>query len=372
MRQKANDALGKIVQELGVVGLSAAAARGSELIFETAMGMRDPQLGLPATTDTVYRLASVTKHISAMTLMTLVDEGKADLDKDIGNYLGYKVRNPLWPDVPLTLRQLMTHTSSLVEHGSYNKILAGELPAYKLSEVLTSGSPGDCPENWLPDKPGTRHDYSSFGSGVMGAVAECITGIRFSELVHQRIFGPLDLDASLDADTLSDSAQVAVPTSAGGIEDTVWLGKSLENKKKLMALPVGEAYRAAQGNGFMRARDLLTVTQVLTNRGVAGGVQILSEAATGEMEKVQFNDGKIVSGLNLYFHDHITSKRLIGHYGRAYGALAILMFDPDEGTAATVLCNGAVMTPDGRGLVGNTLFCTLAMQALWAACFSRP
>ena len=48
------------------------------------------------------------------------------------------------------------------------------------------------------------------------------------------------------------------------------------------------------------------------------------------------------------------------------------MFDPDEGTAATVLCNGAVMTPDGRGLVGNTLFCTLAMQALWAACFSQP
>lgn len=81
MRQKANDALGKIVHELGTVGLSAAATRGS-----------------------------------------------------------------------------------------YNKILAGDLPAYKLSEMLTSASAGDYPGNWLPDKPGTRHEYSSFGSGVMGAV----------------------------------------------------------------------------------------------------------------------------------------------------------------------------------------------------------
>ena len=371
MEQKANDTLRKIARDFGAASLTAAAARGSELIFETAQGMRDPQLGLPATTDTVYRLASVTKPISAMALMTLVDEGKADLDTDIGDYLGYKVRNPRWPDVPLTLRQLMTHTSSLVERGSYNKILAGELPAYKLSEVLISGSPGDCPENWLPDKPGTRHDYSSFGSGVMGTVAECITGISFSQLVHQRIFEPLGLDASLDAETLSAGALVAAPTSAGGIEDTVWLAKSLENKKKLMALPIGEAYRTAQGNGYMCARDLLTATRVLTNNGVSRGVRILSQAAVGEMEKVQFDDGKIVSGLNLYFHDHITGKRLIGHYGRAYGALAILMFDPGEGTAAAVLCNGAVMSPDGRGVVGNTMFCTLAMQALWDACFNQ-
>ena len=306
-----------------------------------------------------------------MTLMTLVDEGKAELDTDIGDYLGYAVRNPQWPQVPITLRQLMTHTSSLVEYGSYNKILAGEMPAYKLSEVLRPGGPGDSRENWLPDRPGARYDYSSFGSGVMGAVAECITGIRFAELVRQRVFEPLGLFATLDSDKLGD-AEVAVPDTDGNSEDIGWLQKSLENKKRLCALPVGEAYRAAQGNGYMRARDLLTVTQALLYGGIAGGKQILSGSAVQEMCKVQFDDGFIRTGLNLMHYDSLVSRSLIGHYGRAYGALAIFMFDPEEKTAAAVLCNGADMSPDGSGVTGNTLFCTQALRALWEVCFSQP
>ncbi len=369
MRDKVMAALRQVAEEHGAAGLSAAATRGGELIFEGAIGRRDMTRGLSATTDTLYRLASVTKHISAMTLMTLVDEGRAKLDADISDYLGYAVRNPQWPQVPITLRHLMTHTSSLVEYGSYNKILAGQMPAYKLSEVLRPGSPGDSRENWLPDRPGTRYDYSSFGSGVMGAVGESITGIRFAELVKQRVFEPLGLFAALDADGLGN-AEVAVPCAACNASDGGWLKKSLDNKKRLCALPVGEAYRSAQGNGYMRARDLLTVTQVLLYGGAAGGIRILSSSAAKEMCKVQFDDGLMRTGLNLMHYHNLAPWPLIGHYGRAYGALAIFMFDPEQKTAAAVLCNGADMTPDGSGVIGNTLFCTQAMRALWGACFS--
>ena len=363
-------ALGKVAKERGVVGLSAAATRGGNLVFEGALGLRDKSQGLPATPDTIYRMASVTKHISAMTLMTLVDEGKVKLDEDISVYLGYTVRNPHWPDVPITLRQLMTHTSTLVERGSYNRILAGEMPALKLSEVLTSGRPGDIAGNWLPDRPGTRYDYSSFGSGVMGTVGERATGIRFAELVRQRIFEPLELeDATLDADTLV-GLEVAVSDAAGSIMDAEWLKKSLENKKRLCALPVGEAYRAAQGNGHMRARDLLKVTQVLLDGGVSGGVRILSENSVKEMCAVQFDDGFIRTGLNLMHYGHLAPQPLIGHYGRAFGALAVFMFDPEAKKAAAVLCNGGDMQADGHGILGNTLICTQAMHALWSACFT--
>lgn len=368
--EKATTALYKVAKERGAVGVSAAATRCGRLVYEGAVGFRDKSQGLPATPETIYRMASVTKHISAMTLMTLADEGRAELDADISEYLGYRVRNPHWPNVPITLRQLMTHTSTLIERGSYNRILAGDMPALKLSEILTPGSPGDDPANWLPDRPGTRYDYSSFGSGVMGAVGERITGISFAELVRRRIFEPLGLkDAALDAGAL-DGREVAVPDAAGSVADAVWLRKSLENKKRLCALPIGEAYRSAQGNGYMRARDLLAVTQVLLNGGMSDGVRILSDASAREMCAVQFDDGFIRTGLNLMHYNHLAPRPLIGHYGRAYGALAIFMFDPAEKTAAAVLCNGADMTPDGRGIYGNTLFCTQAIQALWAACFA--
>lgn len=370
MYKKAMEALGKAAEERRASGLSAAAVSGGKLIFEGALGYRDTARGLPATPDTIYRMASVTKHISAMTLMTLVDEGRAELDADISSYLGYKVRNPYWPEVPITLRQLMTHTSTLSERGSYNRILAGDMPALMLSEVLIPGSPGDDRDNWLPDRPGTRYDYSSFGSGVMGTVGECITGIRFAELVKQRIFEPLGLeDATLDAGTL-DGLEVAVPDAAGSSEDADWLRSSLENKKRLCALPVGEAYRSAQGNGYMRAQDLLTVTQALMYGGVSGGVRVLSEHSVNEMCAVQFDDSFIRTGLNLMHYSHLAPQMLLGHYGRAFGALAIFMFDPVKKNAAAVLCNGADMQPDGHGILGNTLFCTQAMQALWAVCFA--
>ena len=370
MHKKVMASLRKVADERGASGLSAAAVRGGKLVFEGALGYRDSARGLPATPDTIYRMASVTKHISAMTLMTLMDEGRVELDADISTYLGYKVRNPRWPEVPVTLRQLMTHTSTLSERGSYNRILSGDMPALKLSEVLISGSPGDDPDNWLPDKPGTRYDYSSFGSGVMGTVAECITGVRFAELVKRRVFEPLGLkDATLAPDTLG-GLEVAVPDTAGAAEDADWLRSSLENKKRLCALPVGEAYRSAQGNGYMRARDLLTVTQALMFGGVSGGVRVLSENSVNEMCALQFDDGLIRSGLNLMHYSYLASQPLIGHYGRAFGALAVFMFDPVKKNAAAVLCNGADMQPDGSGIIGNTLFCTQAMQALWDSCFS--
>ncbi len=369
MHESAMAALYRVAEQRGASGLSAAATSDGALIFEGALGYRDKEHALPATPNTIYRLASVTKHLSAMTLMTLVDEGKAELDADISDYLGYSVRNPRWPGVPITLRQLMTHTSTLSENGSYNKILAGELPAFKLSEILPPGSPGDAPANWLPERPGTRYEYSSFGSGVMGTVAECITGVRFAELVKQRLFAPLGLnDATLDADTLH-GLEVAVPDASGGIGDADWLKKSLANKKQLCAMPVGEAYRSAQGNGYMRARDLLTVTQLLLNGGVSNGVRILSKSAVNEMCAVHFEDSLIKTGLNLMHYDHLSLQPLIGHYGRAFGAQAIFMFDPHTKNAAAVLCNGADMASDGRGIYCNTLFCTQAMQALWAACF---
>jgi CubicO group peptidase (beta-lactamase class C family) len=366
---KATEALERVAASHGVVGLSAAAICNGRLIFEGALGLRDKENELPATPNTVYRMASVTKHISAMTLMTLVDEGRAELDADVSDYLGYCVRSPYWPDVPITLRQLMTHTSGLVERGSYNRILSGEMPPYKLSDVLKPGGPGDDLDNWLPDKPGIRYDYSSFGTGVMGAVGEKLSGHKFAELVRRRIFEPLGLrDAALDVGALA-GVELAKPDAAGGIVDTEWLRKSLENKQRLCALPVGEAYRAAQGNGYMRARDLLTVTQVLLGGGVSKGVRILSENSVKEMCAVQFDDGFIRSGLNLHHYDHLAPQRLTGHYGRAFGALAVFMFDPQRKAAAAVLCNGAQMEPDGRGVWGNTMFCTQAIQALWAACF---
>ena len=121
------------------MSMSVTGVCGNEICFLHALGYSDITSKTPATTDTVYRLASVSKPLACMTAMTLIDDGKALLDHDIGDYLGYRVRNPFYPDAPITLRHLMTHTSTIIEGGSYNRIAVGDLPAYKLSEILRDG-----------------------------------------------------------------------------------------------------------------------------------------------------------------------------------------------------------------------------------------
>jgi len=353
--------LNELCGQSNTVGMAVAAQRGGECVFSHNYGLQDKEKGIPVTDDTIFRIASSTKHISASVLMTLVDAGAADLDEDIGSYLGYRVRNPYYPDTSITLRHLMTHTSTFLESGNYNKICAGVLPPYKLSEVLQQDSPGYTLENYLQAKPGERYVYSSFGTGIMGCVAECITKQRFADLAKEIIFDPLGLDAAYDPDLLSDASKIAVSyeilkantvdvtqpieESEAKQERQMWLQKSLKNKKKLYSLPVGEAYRIAQGNVHIRAKDLLTVQSIFLQNGAAKGVRILSPQAVKEMLSVQFRDERVVSGLNLLHLDRLLpGEKFIGHFGRAYGAFSCTIFQPETNQGVIVLCNGT--SPD--------------------------
>ena len=359
--EKLTSRLNELCAQSNTVGMAVAAQRGGECIFSHNYGLQDKQSGIPVTDDTIFRIASSTKHISASVLMALVDAGVANLDEDIGAYLGYRVRNPYYPDTPITLRHLMTHTSTFLESGNYDKICAGSLPPYKLSEVLQQDSPGYALENYQKAKPGERYVYSSFGTGIMGCIAECITKRRFADLAKGAIFDPLGLDAAYDPDLLSDVSKIAVSyeilkAKAADVtqpidkaeakqERQMWLQKSLENKRKLCSLPVGEAYRIAQGNVHIRAKDLLTVQSIFLHNGAVNGVRILSPEAVKEMLFVQYRDERVVSGLNLLHLERLLpGEKLIGHFGRAYGAFSCTIFQPETSKGVVVLSNGT--SPD--------------------------
>jgi CubicO group peptidase (beta-lactamase class C family) len=349
--EQLNKQLEEIAEQKNTVSMSAAALYKDDVIWTHALGMSDQENSIEATSDTVYRIASVSKHVSCIALMTLVEDKLVELDTDISEYLGYSVRNPYYPDVPIKLRHLMSHTSTIIERGSYNRIASGEMLPYKLSEVLPEGALGYRKDNFLNARPGEKYDYSSFGTGILGAIIERKTGIRFAEYVREKIFIPLNLDASFDPNDLSKDADIAVPYEVDEISEAAskeWLQKSLENKKKLSELPLGEAYRIAQGNLHICARDLAVIMQIFFFSGKAQGVQILTPKSVQEMIKPQFIDEHISVGFGLNYLDYLMPG-LIGHYGRSYGAFTMIVFNHKMQKGVVVLMNGTDPKVDKRG-----------------------
>lgn len=113
--------LAKVFSGHKATGAALYVAKDGEIVYECLYGYADKKAGIAISADTYFRTASVTKMISAIHIMQLVEQGLLALDENIGVYLGYSVTNPYAGDAPVTLRQLMTHTSSLSSSGGYTK-----------------------------------------------------------------------------------------------------------------------------------------------------------------------------------------------------------------------------------------------------------
>ena len=99
-----------------LVGLSCALVKGDSLVFSKGYGKANLQANIPATDNSVFLIASISKTITAVAMMKLVQQGLIDLDADINIYLPFAVKNPHFPSRKITCRQLLSHTSSIVDN----------------------------------------------------------------------------------------------------------------------------------------------------------------------------------------------------------------------------------------------------------------
>jgi CubicO group peptidase (beta-lactamase class C family) len=173
-----------------------------------AEGMADPFSKRRATADDPVRIASISKLIVAMGVDTLVRSGKIDLNRDVSEYLGWTLRNPKFPDTPITLSMLMSHTSSLTDNAGYL------IPAGKSVRSYAQD-----PKAWDSEHaPGTWFHYTNFNSPIIATVMEAVTGERFDRLMRRLVFDPAGIDACFGWSTCSDQkvARAVVLTSETG------------------------------------------------------------------------------------------------------------------------------------------------------------
>lgn len=260
---------------------------GQGEIGSWAEGLADPSSGRLVTPDDPVRIASVSKTVVAIGVMKLVDEGRLDLDRDVADYLGWHLGNPAFPARPVTLRQLLSHTSSLRDGNDAYVLPLGR----SLRGELENGGPWDATHG-----PGAAYfSYANFNFPVIASVMERVTGERFDHWMRREILEPAGIDACFNWPGCSNEAvsRAVVLTSGGNPLRDDLAGKRPEcpvvpdenGGCDLGRWVPGEngALFSPQGGLRISVRGLARIGRLLLGGGAIDGKRILSQRAVEEM-----------------------------------------------------------------------------------------
>lgn len=312
-------------------------AKDGEIVYQYNYGYADKKAGEPIVDDTYFRLASVTKMITAIHVMQLVEKGQLALDTDISEYFGYTIRNPRYRNDPITLRQLMSHTSSINAGGGYANDTEGYV--WKMLSLERR-----CTANYYEHKPGSKYVYSNFGAGLMGSLIELATGKNFGQSVKENLFDPLGIDAAYNVNLLEAPEKITnLYSETGGLS-------SSRNSyyKRVWDDSVDPEYhfRSTAGGLWMRGEDLCRLGIMLCQGGTLEGVNILQPDTVYEMLSSQMGKPGVTCdskyGLCVYRRSELLKDRIVyGHQGMSEGVVAGLFFDPESQLVYSVITNGS-------------------------------
>ena len=353
-----------------LASLSVLAIRAGQPVYEGAFGRRTVGPDRPAAPDTLYRIASVSKLHTTLGLMRLVEDGKLDLDADVSGYLGFPLRNPHYPKHPISLRLILSHTSSLRDDGGYS------WPnTTALKDVLAPGATA----MWsAKEAPGEYFTYCNLGWGIIGTVMERVTGERFNALMQRLLFKPLGIEAGYHPSELSPAAlsNLATLYRKRSTDTEIWnaAGPWIAQVDDYSAKPpaslagyvpgVNATPYSPTGGLRISARGLGVVMRMLMQGGMHGNTRILKRGTLERMFARQWtfdparNNGATLDGFyqawglgNQHFPDR-PGMRLVegfdaaGHLGDAYGLRSVFAFDRATGNGMIALVGGSSADPE--------------------------
>jgi methyl acetate hydrolase len=267
-----------------IPGVIAIAATSDEIIYEGAAGFRDVESNAEMTVDTIVRIASMTKAITSVAVMQLVEQGKIDLDSPVGEYLpqlkevevleGFDADNKpiLRPaKTAVTVHQLLTHTSGYV-YTIWNENAA----RYALSGHAADDDFLDVP---LAFDPGTKWEYG-ISTDILGVLVEVISGQSLDDYFREHLFMPLGM-----SDTYFIVPEEKLPRFATAYSKS----EQGELTPIPYSRPTGDFF---SGGGGLRstARDYVRFLQAILNGGELDGVRMLSTDSVNLMSQNQIGD----------------------------------------------------------------------------------
>ncbi|HEY6168047.1 MAG TPA: serine hydrolase domain-containing protein [Verrucomicrobiae bacterium] len=342
-----------------IAGAVALVANKDKMLDVTTVGVSSLDAKTPMRADNLFWLASMTKTFTATALMILVDEGKVNVDDPVEKYLpefkGQMVADgkdkPHSPTHPITIKELLTHTSGLI--GPHD-------PPIKPTHVLKEDA-DQYARAPLKREPGTKFEYNNSGINTVGRIIEVVSGMPYAEFVRQRLLGPLGMK---DTGFWPDEEQVSrlAKTSKSSDDKTAFtdlnfkidqgqLAKAPAGPKVpvrllteqgsafIMAYALGYAWPA--GGLFSTADDVAKFGQMLLNGGERGGRRYLSERTVKQMTSDQTGSIKVnpheALGLGWFVKLDDVEGSSAGSYGHRGARGPVYVIDPNNGLVMILL-----------------------------------
>ncbi len=315
-------AVGAIAKKYRSVGLTLALIDGGKVAYTYEYGWADKKAEIPMSVNSKIRIASVSKVFTTMNALAARDLGALTLDQPVGDILGYEVSNKDYPDTPVTLRHLMTHTSSLYDSGV----------KYSIKKGLTNKG------NYDSEKPGSAEAwrYNNFAAGVVGAVTEKALGVTLLDFSRSYFFDSMGIDAAFHAKTITDRDSIACLYMDGKLYRNI-----KEQVNRTFHDTPGQNYAAYFGALTISAADMASVLTILINDGQYDGKYYLSPESVAEMEQAAFSVKGFEQCLMLRKKsDMYAGRTLYYHTGNAQGVRSFISYDKETGDGLVVIATG--------------------------------
>jgi CubicO group peptidase (beta-lactamase class C family) len=326
------------VDEGRVPSVAVAVLHEDKVLWCEAFGMADVAAQRPATPDTPYWLASISKPITATALMTLAEAGKVDLDAPANQYLhGQMLRAYVGGAEAMTVRTLLTHTSGLPTH--WNFFYDGVAP-YTIDEAIQR-------HGFAAAEPGSRYNYSNLGYGVLSQISANVSGVTWARFLQDALFEPAGMTNT------SDWAPETAP-------DTYARPYTRDSRGQFSPVGLYRFDHPGASTVWSSALDMVQFARLHLNEGNIDGKQLLrKDTALAMRTLAKGSDGEAVAGgyalgWSVGSYRNVAS---FAHNGGMPGVSTAMTAFPDSKSAIVVLTNcsnpalaGAVETRIKRAL----------------------
>lgn len=305
-----------------MAGAAFVVVKGDKVLLNKGYGYADVEKKLPVDPNrTVFRVASISKVITATAVMQLAEQGKIDLNKDLSAYLG-DVRIPNQTGSPLTMKHLLTNSTGF-EYGDGSELETGDLTREaSIKQYLSDNTPT------VIRKPGEFYRYDNLGFTFQGYAIEQVTGTPFGTYVQDRIFKPLGMENSNFRLTPEITKELAVPYNQ--------IGEAIPTYATVPTEYPG-------GGLLSTGSDMANFMMAHLGSGKLGDATILKKETAAEMHKPQLAIHEKLPNMAYGFEyanqQHYNGQYMIGKSGDMAGYHSNMWLIPDEKVGVFVTTN---------------------------------
>ncbi len=328
----ADSSINTIMNTNKVMGMSVAVVKNNKVVYAQSFGLKNQENQVRLSNADIFRIASISKSFSATAIMQLVEKGLISLDDDMSKLVGFIIRNPKYPETPITLKMVLSHRSSINDSQGY----------FSLDAINPTKNPNwaKCYNNYAPD---SGFQYCNLNYNMAGTIIEKISGERFDLYIQKHILQPLELYGGYCVDSLdkqkfatiyeyhTDSAKFIASPNAYAPRS-----EEIANYTMGYSTPIF----SPTGGMKISATDLAKYMLMHSNKGKTNGKRVISKRSARKMqtmlsEKEEYGlalstSNKLINGITL-----------TGHTGSAYGLNSAMFFEPKKKYGFVVIINGS-------------------------------